>query len=78
MSDSDEHDRLSPASLAGLDGLPLVMERARRVRPSARVEEQRRDETAEQEIYYGSAPAALREQLEKIPAADRRMNRNME
>ena len=65
VSDSDEHDRLSPASLAGLNGLPLVLERARRGRPSARVEEQRRDETAEQAIYFNPAPAALRGPLKK-------------
>ena len=54
--------------------LPLVIERARRTRQSARVEEHRRDDTAKEAIYFGSALAALEEHLGKILAADQRLH----
>ena len=53
--------------------LPLVIERARRARQSARVEEHRRDDTAKQAMYFGSALATLEGHLEKIIAADQRI-----
>ena len=53
--------------------LPLVIERARRARQSARVEEHRRDDTAKEVIFFGSALATLQEHLEKILAADQRI-----
>ena len=53
--------------------LPLVIGRARRSRQAARVEAHRRDETAQQAIYFGSALATLQEHLEKILSADQRM-----
>ena len=54
--------------------LPLVIEQARRARQSARVEEHRRDDTAKEAIYFGSALASLEEHLEKILAADQRIH----
>jgi len=55
--------------------VPLVITRARRARDSARLEEHRRSDTAQsgQDFFFGSAMAALERQLEKILAADRRM-----
>lgn len=50
--------------------LSLVFERARRVRQAVRIEEHRRDESG---IFFGEALAALEAQLEKILAADRRV-----
>jgi two-component system, NtrC family, response regulator AtoC len=54
--------------------LPLAIERARRRRQTARVEERRRDDVAQEAIYFGSALVSLRQHLEKILAADRRMD----
>jgi two-component system, NtrC family, response regulator AtoC len=50
--------------------LPLVMERARRARQAARIEEHRRDES---DFFFGEALAGLEAQLEKILVADRRV-----
>ncbi|MBI5384788.1 MAG: sigma-54-dependent Fis family transcriptional regulator [Verrucomicrobia bacterium] len=55
------------------DELPLVIERARRARHTARREEHAREETHAAEFFFGSALAGLREHLEKILAADRRV-----
>jgi two-component system, NtrC family, response regulator AtoC len=53
--------------------LPLVMRRARRTRQSARLDEHRRAVENDDAFYFGSALAGLEQQLEKILAADRRM-----
>jgi two-component system, NtrC family, response regulator AtoC len=53
--------------------LPLAIERARQRRQTARVEEHRRDDAAQEAIYFGSALVSLQQHLEKILAADRRM-----
>ena len=54
--------------------LPLVLERARRSRQSARAEEHRRNDRAQEGFFFGSAMKPLQTQLEKILAADARMN----
>jgi DNA-binding NtrC family response regulator len=62
-----------------LGELPLVVNRARRARQSARADEHRR-EAAEQSseiFFFGSSLAPLEKQLEKILAADRRLERNL-
>lgn len=53
--------------------LPLVIARARRARQSERIEEHRRKGADEQAFFFGAALAPLKEQLEKILAADRRL-----
>lgn len=53
--------------------LPLVLERARRSRQTARVEEHRRSDKAQDGLFFGSALAALQTQLDKILAADQRL-----
>jgi DNA-binding NtrC family response regulator len=53
--------------------LPLVIARARRARQSARLDEHRRSDVAEQEFFFGKSLASLKGQLEKILAADNRM-----
>jgi DNA-binding NtrC family response regulator len=53
--------------------LPLVLERTRRARQLARHEEHRREETGAGEFYFGASLRPLQEQLEKILAADRRV-----
>ncbi|MCU0783235.1 MAG: sigma-54 dependent transcriptional regulator [Verrucomicrobia bacterium] len=53
--------------------LPLVMRRARRARQSSRVAEHARETGGESVFFFGDSLAALREQLEKILAADRRL-----
>ena len=53
--------------------LPLVMRRARQARQLSRAAEHARDSEAESRFYFGDALAPLREQLEKILAADRRL-----
>lgn len=54
--------------------LPLVLERARRSRQSARVEEHRRTTRANDRFFFGKALGPLEAQLEKILAADRRIS----
>ena len=54
--------------------LPLVLERARRSRQSARAGEHRRKDRAQEGFYFGTAMKPLEAQLEKIIAADLRMN----
>lgn len=54
--------------------IPLVLERARRSRQSARVEEHRRSDRAREGFYFGQALKPLEVQLEKILAADQRMS----
>lgn len=50
--------------------LPLVLQRARRARQAARIEEHRREESG---FFFGDALAGLEAQLEKILVADRRV-----
>ena len=50
--------------------LPLVLERARRSRQTARVEEHRRSDRAGEGFFFGNALKPLEAQLEKILAAD--------
>lgn len=57
--------------------LPLVIARARKAKQSARIEEHRRGPGADRELFFGSALAALAQQLEKILAADRRMTEHL-
>jgi len=52
--------------------LPLVLDRARRARQAARLEDRRREETMDA-LFFGEALATLEAQLEKILAADRRV-----
>ena len=53
--------------------LPLVIARARKARASVRREEHVRQQDAAEDFFFGSALAGLKVQLEKILAADRRM-----
>ncbi|MBI5772449.1 MAG: sigma-54-dependent Fis family transcriptional regulator [Verrucomicrobia bacterium] len=57
--------------------LPLVLGRARRERQSARVEEFRRDTEAKDSLFFGSALAGLEAHLQKIIAADRRVQAHL-
>jgi two-component system, NtrC family, response regulator AtoC len=54
--------------------LPLVLERARRSRQSARVDEHRRSDRTQEGFFFGNALKPLKAQLEKILAADQRMD----
>ena len=55
--------------------LPLVIARARRMRQSARIEEHRRGDSDQsgEGFFFGASLAPLQKQLEKILAADERM-----
>ncbi|HOX04189.1 MAG TPA: sigma-54 dependent transcriptional regulator [Candidatus Paceibacterota bacterium] len=53
--------------------LPLVLERARRARQSARREEHLREESGLAGFFFGDALAEVKTQLEKILAADQRV-----
>lgn len=53
--------------------LPLVLERARRARQSARRDEYRREQTRVGEFFFGASLSDLRGQLDKILAADQRV-----
>jgi two-component system, NtrC family, response regulator AtoC len=53
--------------------LPVVLERARRLRQTARVEAHRRSDREQGGFYFGNSLAPLRAQLEKIITADSRM-----
>lgn len=54
--------------------LPLVLERARRSRQSARVDEHRRSDRAKEGFFFGTALKPLEATLEKILAADQRIS----
>ena len=54
--------------------LPLVIERARRSRQTARAGEHRRSDRARAGFFFGNALKPLEAQLEKILAADQRMS----
>jgi two-component system, NtrC family, response regulator AtoC len=56
-----------------VEELPLVIERARRARQSARLDAHRRGESGGQPLFFGASLAALDVQLQKILAADRRV-----
>ena len=53
--------------------LPLVIARARRARQSARQEEHRRTRTGTGDFYFGDSMAEVQAQLERIIAADTRI-----
>jgi len=53
--------------------LPLVMRRARQARQSSRLAEHRQKAEMEEGFFFGESLAPLREQVEKILAADRRL-----
>jgi len=52
--------------------VPLVIERARRARQSARADEHRRQDKSKDVFFYGVSLVALQDHLEKILAADLR------
>src|SRR3989475_403970 len=53
--------------------LPLVIGRARQTKQTARLDEHRRREAPERAFFFGGSLAGLENQLEKIIAADNRM-----
>jgi DNA-binding NtrC family response regulator len=53
--------------------LPLVMRRARQARQSSRASEHVREAQADSDFFFGESLGPLREQLDKILAADRRL-----
>lgn len=55
------------------DALALALARARRTRQSARAEEHRRSESTDLNYFFGSQLTQLEAQLQRILAADRRM-----
>ncbi|HWN95536.1 MAG TPA: sigma-54 dependent transcriptional regulator [Methylomirabilota bacterium] len=59
--------------------LPLVVARARRMKQSARLEEHRRKDAVQSgdEFFFGDSLAELRKHLEKILAADQRMQTHL-
>jgi len=57
--------------------LPLVIARARRQKQEARLHEHRRRTESVDDLFFGDALAPLRERLEKILAADRRMQSDL-
>jgi DNA-binding NtrC family response regulator len=57
--------------------LPLVIARARQAKQNARVDEHRRREAPERAFFFGGSLAALENQLEKIIAADQRMQERL-
>ncbi len=56
-----------------VEELSLAIARARRARQSARVDEHRRETERSEELFFGPALAGLKARLEKILAADRRV-----
>src|SRR5438876_6753151 len=57
--------------------LPLVIGRARQTKQIARLDEHRRREAPERAFFFGGSLAALENQLEKILAADNRMQERL-
>jgi two-component system response regulator AtoC len=53
--------------------LPLLIARARKTKSEQRIEEQKRGDTEKNLFFFGSALAGMQAQLEKILAADRRL-----
>lgn len=56
-----------------VEELPLVITRARKTKQAARLDEHRREAAGASALYFGRSLAALERQLEKILAADRRV-----
>jgi DNA-binding NtrC family response regulator len=56
-----------------VEELSLVISRARRTKQAARVDEHRRENEQAGDLFFGQSLAGLKQQLEKILAADRRM-----
>jgi len=56
-----------------IEELGLVIARARKSRQNARLDEHRRAAEQSDEIFFGESTSELKQQLEKILAADRRM-----
>src|SRR2546423_4419878 len=57
--------------------LPLIIGRARRAKSEQRIEEQKRTTTENDLFFFGSALASMQAQLEKILAADRRLQESL-
>ena len=57
--------------------LPLVISRAQKSRQSARVEEHRREDQTKDGFFFGTTLADMESQLQKILAADRRLQGNL-
>ncbi len=57
--------------------LPLVLAQARRSRQTARVEKHRRRDRDQDALFFGQTLRTLEAQLDKILAADQRMNGNL-
>lgn len=57
--------------------LPLVMRRARQIRQSSRVSEFERDAEDESGFYFGTSLAPLQGMLDRIIAADQRLQNNL-
>ncbi|HEY2572786.1 MAG TPA: sigma-54 dependent transcriptional regulator, partial [Verrucomicrobiaceae bacterium] len=57
--------------------LPLVIGRAQRAKRSARLDEHRRRETGDPEFFFGESLAGLEGQLQKIVAADNRVQERL-
>src|SRR5688572_3313387 len=57
--------------------LPLIIGRARKAKSEQRIEEQKRTDTEQNLFFFGSALAMMQGQLEKILAADRRLQESL-
>jgi DNA-binding NtrC family response regulator len=57
--------------------LPLVIARARRSKQAARIDEHRREEEGTERFFFGRALASLEQQLDKVLAADGRMQERL-
>ena len=57
--------------------LSLVVSRARRTKLAARLDEHRRETDATDQFFFGQSLAAMEQQLEKILAADRRIQEDL-
>src|SRR3954467_3998041 len=57
--------------------LPLLIARARKAKSEQRIEEQKRTDTEQNLFFFGSALASMQAQLEKILAADRRLQESL-
>jgi DNA-binding NtrC family response regulator len=60
-----------------VEELPLVIARGRRTRQAARLDEHRRDAQAGGALFLGPSLAAVRQQLDKILAADQRIQEHL-
>src|SRR5213075_1883325 len=57
--------------------LPLLIARARKAKSELRIEEQKHTDTEQNLFFFGSALASMQAQLEKILAADRRLQESL-